>query len=526
MRCPGCSRRCLAWFYRYLPVRFLFLLWLFFTGSFIFVFYTNHSRSGFRKHLVSERGTAENRTAEDRTAENGTAENGTAENGTAENGTSGVTGGANATLASPPVTCPLNRTFSYREDIASPLRIPYQILAGERPRFRKYISIGISSVRRKKENYLLGTLRSVFQQSRESDVEDMVLVVYLADWDPAAREQTAREVSDRFRGQLAARRLLLIASPRAAYPTLEGLKRNYGDSEDRVRYRSKQNADYAFLSNFCTGLARHHLVLEDDVRCARNFLLSVRRKVEASSRPWTTMAFSKLGYIGKLYHGSDLPALARFLLLFYDEMPCDWLLDHFFRSKAQGELLRVRPSLFQHVGSFSSFRGGANSLKDDEFRERAGPSGDNPPAAVSTDMEAFEGNTLEAAYEGLGFFWGRRVANGSHVSVRFREPAALRRVRVLTGSPEHSGDVLRAGLAEVGWAGARGGSLDACQTYRKIGRFVNGTLDVEGPGLGVRGPVDCLRVRVTEDQKEWLILQDLSVWIEKTGNATVKEPTK
>ncbi|KAG5839842.1 hypothetical protein ANANG_G00209340 [Anguilla anguilla] len=392
MRCPGCSRRCLAWFYRYLPVRFLFLLWLFFTGSFIFVFYTNHSRSGFRKHLVSERGTAENRTAENGTAENGTAENGTAENGTAENGTSGTAEGRrDPGLASENRTSgvPLNPGLAsgYLSAqphifLASPLRIPYQILAGERPRFRKYISIGISSVRRKKENYLLGTLRSVFRQSRESDVEDMVLVVYLADWDPAAREQTAREVSDRFRGQLAARRLLLIASPRAAYPTLEGLKRNYGDSEDRVRYRSKQNVDYAFLSNFCAGLARYHLVLEDDVRCARNFLLSIRRKVEASTRPWTTMAFSKLGYIGKLYHGSDLPALARFLLLFYGEMPCDWLLDHFFRSKAQGELLRVRPSLFQHVGSFSSFQGGANSLKDDEFRERAGPSGDNPGRGV------------------------------------------------------------------------------------------------------------------------------------------------
>ncbi|KAJ8344277.1 hypothetical protein SKAU_G00316060 [Synaphobranchus kaupii] len=503
MYCPGCCWRYLARFYRYWPVRVIFLLWMFFTVSFLFIFYLGHSNNGVSIHVGW--GTVEDRKIKFDAIKC-----------------------TNLTLTSLPVTCQLNRTFSYQEDIVSPLRIPYDILAGAYPRFRKYMSIGISSVRRKKTNYLLGTIQSVFHQTRESDVGDMVVVVYLADWDLAVREQVVREVSENFREQLAARQLLLVTSPRVAYPTLEGLKRNYGDSEERVKYRSKQNVDYAFLSNFCAGLARYHLVLEDDVHCSRNFLLSIRRKVEAYSKPWTTMAFSKLGYIGKLYHSSDLPALARFLLLFYDEMPCDWLMDHFFHSKAQVELLHMKPSLFQHMGSYSSFQGGANPLKDNEFWEGERLSRENPPAVVFTDMEAFQENTLEKAYEGSGFFWGKRVTNGSHISVHFKEPAVLRRVRVLTGSPEHSGDILRRGLVEVGWRGAQAGNLDFCQMYHGIGHFIKGTLDAEGLGLGARSAVDCLRVRVIEDQNEWLLVSDLSVWIARAGNATDvhKEPTK
>ncbi|KAJ8416299.1 hypothetical protein AAFF_G00383210 [Aldrovandia affinis] len=486
-----CPERCrlLIQFSRCRSSRILFLgiMWVCCTAPFLFLFLSNsNSHNGCRICSFSERGTAED-----------------------------------TPHSSTPSTVPLNRTFSYHEDIAGPLRIPYQILAGERPRLIKYMSIGISSVKRKKENYLLGTLRSHFTQSNPLEVEDMILVVYLADWDPEVRKQMVQEVSDQFGEHLAAGHLVLITSPQTAYPTLEGLKHNYGDSEDRVRYRSKQNVDYAFLSNFCSGLARYHLVLEDDVHCSRNFLQTIRRKVDVYPKLWTTMAFSKLGYIGKLYHSADLPTLARFLLMFYDEMPCDWLLDHFFHSKAQVELVQMKPSLFQHVGSYSSFKGGHNQLKDNEFQEVVEPSADNPLAMLFTDMKAYQQNTLDTVYKGMGFFWGMGVLNGSHVSVHFKEPVALKGVQIVTGSPEHSGDILRRGLAEVGWRGSQKSNLDDCHMFLRIGDFINGTLEIEGLDLGAKQAVDCLRVRVTGNQREWLLLSKLNVWTVTAGNATI-----
>lgn len=112
-----------------------------------------------------------------------------------------------------------------------------------------------------------------------------------------------------------------------------------------------------------------------------------------------TLEFSKLGYIGKLYHSRDLPRLAAFLLMFYQEMPCDWLLIHFRGLLAQREPIRFKPSLFQHMGYYSSYRGAENKLKDDDFEEDALDNlPDNPPATTTTNINVFEGYVAAKAY--------------------------------------------------------------------------------------------------------------------------------
>ncbi|NXG52202.1 MGT4C acetylglucosaminyltransferase, partial [Psilopogon haemacephalus] len=390
--------------------------------------------------------------------------------------------------------------------------VSYQLLAGSPPPDKKFLAVGLASVRRPRGFYLPDTLRSVFTQSTEEELQELVVVVHLADADPRWNRQVAAGLARTFARHILLGRLLLIHAPHRSYPSLEGLKRNYGDPEERVRFRSKQNLDYAFLLAFAANLSSYYLMLEDDVSCASSFLSAIRRAVAArEGSSWATLEFSKLGYIGKLYRAADLPRLAAFLLLFYQEMPCDWLLDHFRLLLAQKEPIRLTPSLFQHRGLYSSFQGTLNRLRDDDFQPDAADLPDNPPAALYSSMDVFEHHEPFRAYGGAGgYFWGKDPAAGSTFWVVFQQPTRVSLVRVLTGSSQRPGDYLRAGLLELGRGRQKGGG--DCAAYTPVGAFQEGTFDGRGLEKAVAGPVECLRVRLTRGQSQWLIIRSLQVW--------------
>ncbi|NXF89235.1 MGT4C acetylglucosaminyltransferase, partial [Eubucco bourcierii] len=390
--------------------------------------------------------------------------------------------------------------------------VSYQLLAGSLTPHRKFLAVGLASVRRPRGFYLPATLQSLFEQSTEEELRELVVVVHLADADPSWNRQVAAGIARSFARQVLLGRLLLIHAPHRSYPSLQGLKRNYNDPEERVRFRSKQNLDYAFLLAFAANLSSYYLMIEDDVWCARSFLTAIRRAVAArEGSTWATLEFSKLGYIGKLYHAGDLPRLAAFLLLFYQEMPCDWLLSHFRLLLAQKEVIRFRPSLFQHRGLYSSFQGSLNRLQDDEFQADGAELGDNPPAALFTSMAVFENHEPREAYGAAGgYFWGKDPTAGSVFSIVFQQPTRVSRVRVLTGSEERPEDFLRSGLLELG-RGRRAGGRD-CSSYTPVGDFQEGTFEGRGLERVVRDPVECVRVRVTRGQSQWLIIRSVQVW--------------
>ncbi|NXA11640.1 MGT4C acetylglucosaminyltransferase, partial [Sapayoa aenigma] len=390
--------------------------------------------------------------------------------------------------------------------------VSYHLLAGSLSPRKKFLAVGLASVQRPRGFYLPATLQSLFSQSTEEELRDMVVVVHLADPDPSWNVRVAVSIAQKFSRHILLGRLLLIHAPHELYPTLEGLKRNYDDPEERVRFRSKQNVDYAFLLAFAANLSSYYLMIEDDVWSARSFLTAIRKALASQQGSnWATLEFSKLGYIGKLYRSSDLPRLARFLLLFYQEMPCDWLLVHFRQLLTQKDVIRFRPSLFQHMGLYSSFQGTVNRLEDDDFQADALDLPDNPPASLYTSMSVFENyGPLKAYSSAEGYFWGKDPAAGSVFSVVFQQPAHVSRVRVRTGSDERRDDFLHAGVLELG-RGRRDDGRD-CSTYIPVGTFEKGTLDQRGLDRGVPGPVECVRIRVTQDQSEWLIIQSVDIW--------------
>lgn len=55
----------------------------------------------------------------------------------------------------------------------------------------------------------------------------------------------------RFPSQVDAGLIEVISPSPAYYPNLDKLKITLGDSPERVRWRSKQNLDFAFLMSYC-----------------------------------------------------------------------------------------------------------------------------------------------------------------------------------------------------------------------------------------------------------------------------------
>uniref|UniRef100_A0A8C5T903 Alpha-1,3-mannosyl-glycoprotein 4-beta-N-acetylglucosaminyltransferase C n=1 Tax=Malurus cyaneus samueli TaxID=2593467 RepID=A0A8C5T903_9PASS len=399
-------------------------------------------------------------------------------------------------------------------DMAEPSalhNVSYQLLAGSLVPRKKFLAVGLASVQRPRGFYLPATLESLFSQSTEEELQEMVVVVHLADTDPGWNVHVAATIARKFARHILLGRLLLIHAPLEFYPTLEGLKRNFNDAEERVRFRSKQNVDYAFLLAFAANLSSYYLMIEDDVWSARSFLTAIRRALASQEGSnWATLEFSKLGYIGKLYRSSDLPRLAHFLFLFYQEMPCDWLLVHFRQLLTQRDVIRFKPSLFQHMGRYSSFQGTINRLEDEDFQADALDLPDNPPASLYTSMSVFENYEPLKAYSSTqGYFWGKDPAAGSTFSIVFQQPARVSRVRVRTGSAERPGDFLHTGLLELGRHRDHGRD---CSSYVPVGSFEKGTAEQRGLERVLPGPVECVRIRVTRDQSEWLIIQSIDIW--------------
>ncbi|XP_057686118.1 alpha-1,3-mannosyl-glycoprotein 4-beta-N-acetylglucosaminyltransferase C-like [Corythoichthys intestinalis] len=391
-----------------------------------------------------------------------------------------------------------------------PFNVTYQVLAGVPFTQSRYLCIGLSSIKRKKDNYLIATLVSLFSQSSPQEHSSMVVVVLLADLDVSWRMKMVTKIKSEFSSMLQQGHLLVIHVPEDCYPPTKGLKRNYNDSPERVSYRSKQNLDYAFLVHFSTRLGKYYLQLEDDVSAAKNFPTTIKNYVEmqeAKKKSWAMLEFSSLGYIGKLYNSAHLPLLARFLFLFYQEMPCDWLMSHFRVLLTQKEPIHFKPSLFQHMGFFSSFQGTRNHLKDQDFEESVYS---NPPAEVFSNMSPYKDHVPQLAWEaGRGFFWGRTPKKGNYLTVVFTNPDLVTGITVETGLDGK--DTLASAQVEIGHGVISTAKEKTCRDFILLGSLENGRFVKHELDKLNASASSCLKIQVTAEQKGWVIIRKIRI---------------
>jgi alpha-1,3-mannosylglycoprotein beta-1,4-N-acetylglucosaminyltransferase C len=385
-----------------------------------------------------------------------------------------------------------------------------------------FLTIGISSVRRiNGPDYLLQTLASLIDRTSTSEQSNITVVVFLADGDPDYNKQSSNAILEHYEHYVNTGFIRIINVSADYYPQLDGLKRNFGDSPDRVKWRAKQVADFVLLFTYSRNISTYYLQLEDDVVCARGFVTAIRRYIDMQSAAgkWTTLEFSELGFIGKLFRSDDLDQLIEFMSMFYAEQPVDWLISYFRLSVGhQQNVLLRKPTLFQHFGTKSSF----DLTKDNPLVDRffdAGDgvwsSADNPPATVVSTMPHFKGHLPEMAYSsGNGYFWATKSNTGDSVHVIFDVAQNLSRIVVLTGSPDSPADALDKGSVYISSSvtvSAKGQKICE-QPGQLVAVFSDGHAVAEQLEETVHSLTRCIIITVDSDQNHWVLFARIAVF--------------
>nr|CAD7398394.1 unnamed protein product [Timema poppensis] len=271
------------------------------------------------------------------------------------------------------------------------------------------VVLGLPTVRRDMQSYLLATLQNLVDSMSPEEAADSLIVVFVAEVgvtllsgnnksldvvrgsqskcvvyfsqvDQDYVLQVAKQIEEQFQPQVESGLIEVISPPVSYYPDMESLQQTLGDPPERVRWRTKQNLDFAFLMMYAQPKATFYVQLEDDILAKKNFISIMKnyalQKI-AEKSPWFVLEFCQLGFIGKMFKCVELPWLVQFFLMFYNDKPVDWLLDHLISTKicsldkdskhckkAKSQLwIHYKPSLFQHIGTHSSLKGKVQKLK-------------------------------------------------------------------------------------------------------------------------------------------------------------------
>ena len=201
------------------------------------------------------------------------------------------------------------------------------------------------------ENYLRRTLRSLI---KSESFGDTVIVVCDFSAEPSG---SVSAVMEEFAQVIDSGQLIIERFSGERLP-VDGLVRNFGDDEERVKWRSRQVLDVAYMMERYSGMAHYYLHLEDDVVAERGCLAAVRKIMEAAPTGWFSIKLLPLGACAILFQSADLAQLSAYLRMMYYEMPVDWLIDEHIRFKERtGHASFVRKGLFDHIGVHSSLAG-------------------------------------------------------------------------------------------------------------------------------------------------------------------------
>ncbi|XP_067048797.1 alpha-1,6-mannosyl-glycoprotein 4-beta-N-acetylglucosaminyltransferase-like isoform X2 [Acropora muricata] len=388
---------------------------------------------------------------------------------------------------------------------------------GKYPRVTRFLSIGISSIKRPfGQNYLPRTIQLLIGNLSEEKRKELYIVIFLADLSYAHNSAVSRNISFGFKTDIDNGLLHAIFAPQEYYPRLTNLKEKFGDSKERIFWRSKLVIDFSFLMCYCKDLSQYYLHLEDDVIPAPSFYPKLKDFIASQRKQWTVLDVALQGAIAKVYQSTDLERLATFLYLMYDELPVDWLIDKWRNIKHSANIF-APASLFQHVGHHSSllennvshlFKEGYFDKYDQKYK------GLNPVAVVSASMQNSHLKTKpELAYgKGLGYFWVKGIKKGDFIDIEFTSLTEVRKVFVDTGANFAASDQLKHGILQASFQNEtmkEAGHSGRCKNFETIGYFQRGKVEVF---VERKRNVNCLRILVTGDQDKWLLVREIDVW--------------
>lgn len=258
--------------------------------------------------------------------------------------------------------------------------------------------------------------------------------------------------------------------------------------------------------------------MEDDIYTIPGYLQAIKDYISKFKEHWVCLEFSELGFIGKLYHSYDINKLAKMVLLFYAQQPCDVTYLNFNTQMLQFKRHISRPTIFEHVGYHSSLPGKVQPLKDRFFQSyHKTLKGDNPPASVYTSMP-FEGyfNPDNCYRRENGIFWSTRPGKANDwFTVAFSVPQMVNKIERDTGMHIYPNDKIHHAKLEASLASqAKGPGKPECSSNKLLGYFDDGNIKVDNvQSITGRRRIHCLSIILTNKQETWVIVREIAVFV-------------
>lgn len=391
--------------------------------------------------------------------------------------------------------------------------------------------LGIPTVKREKYNYLMDTLQSLIDGLTDEEIDDSLIVIFIAEIELEYIVKVASEVEKKFAAQLESGLIEIIAPSPGYYPNFEKLPLTLGDSPERVKWRSKQNLDYVFLMSYCQTKGTFYVQLEDDIMAKPAYMTTMKKfALEKTSKkePWIILDFCQLGFIGKMFRSAELPWLIQFFQMFFNDKPVDWLLDYLITTKVCNwekrdncktdkakVWIHYKPSLFQHIGEHSSLKGKVQKLKDKQFGKVAlyFPH-KNPEAEITSGIKHYKQYSLKRAYLGETFFWGLLPQPGDQLVFKFASPIVIKKFLFRSGNAEHPTDKFYNTTVEVQPKNSfyqNSNVVNITQDgFIVIGKFDSAGVASGSPDENI-GKVNVLRLNVHSESDNWAILSEIHI---------------
>ncbi|XP_041987253.1 alpha-1,3-mannosyl-glycoprotein 4-beta-N-acetylglucosaminyltransferase A isoform X2 [Aricia agestis] len=387
--------------------------------------------------------------------------------------------------------------------------------------YTEYV-IGIPTVKRDKESYLLICLTHLVGGLTEADEKNILMIVFVGETDLEYVINTAHQIESMFPKQVASG-LIEVMSPSASYyPDLDAIPLSLGDSQKRVKWRTKQNLDAIYLMSYAQSKGTFYLMLEDDVIARKNYMQDVKKFTAATTvttPKWFILSFCNVGGIGKLFRSSDLVHFIYYMELFYGNMPIDWLIESFLADRICSmdkssehcgkSKLQIRPRyktpLFQHIGLYSSLKGKIQKVKDPSYGTLpAHYAHDNPPLrAIHSNIMEHADHTAKRAYEGHTFFWGVKPKKGDVLEFWFEKPTEISSFLFRSSNFLHPFDKFYESVVEV-LPVAFGSNFTMVHSFDEFGL-------ADGELKRSMGPFSAIRIRVNKDSPYWVLLSEIEV---------------
>ena len=164
------------------------------------------------------------------------------------------------------------------------------------------VVLGVPTVKRDKQSYLLGTLDNLITNMNDAEENETMIIVFIGETDIDYVSLVAKQIEVRFPAYIENGLIEILAPPPSYYPNLEKLRITLSDPLERVKWRSKQNLDFAFLMAYAQPKGTFYVQLEDDILAKRGFITIMKNfALEKTVRkdPWFVLDFCQLGFIGK-----------------------------------------------------------------------------------------------------------------------------------------------------------------------------------------------------------------------------------